>query len=365
MVTLIVGAGPVGLTAALELRRRGRAVRIIEKADKPVGESRALGVNPRSLDILEASGATERILAEGWRLNRARLVSRGATLGTIEFAATRHRFPFMVALPQAQTARILEEAAAGLGVQVERGRAFAGVRVAGGAVQCDILDSGGASQESFAQVIGCDGARSDVRKAAGIGFPGSAYDHDWTLLDAQADLPLAHDEACFMFSAEGSLFALPFGPGVWRLVATVESPESLLPQGSVVHRILWRSRFRIAHRLADRFRSGPIFLAGDSAHIHSPAGARGMNGGIEDAATLAWLLAGGREDLYEGLRRPAARRVLAQVDRQTRQAQARGGALMPVRELLARALLPMGFVQRLAASFITALDTATPEWLRR
>ncbi|WP_196258695.1 FAD-dependent monooxygenase [Pelagibacterium limicola] len=363
--TLVVGAGPVGLVAAIELARRGRSVRIIEQRNQSIAESRALGINPRTLDIMEASGATERILAEGIRIRRARLVSRGKSLGTIEFSAINHRFPFMTALPQARTEALLAEVLAGLGIQVERGTRFVGNEGSAEAPALRLVGTGGDEVVLAQRVFGCDGARSSVREDAGIGFEGSTDDHRWTLMDVAADWPYPADEARFMLSAAGSLFVLPVTEGVWRFVATSETPEELVPPDVRLGEVLWRSQFRIAHKLAATMQKGATFLAGDAAHIHSPAGARGMNGGIEDAATFAWLTETGQLHRYSAMRLPAARRVLAQVERQTRQAeQAHMGALA-FRETVARFVLPWPFVQRFASGFILAQDTASPPWLRK
>lgn len=362
--TLIVGAGPVGLAAALELDRRGQAVRLIDRAAQLPPESRAIGINPRSLDILEASGASERILAEGLRINRVRLLSRGRTLGLIDFGRLPHRFPFMTALPQRRTQAILEALLAERGIAVERAVAFEGFAEHPGEIRCRLSGPGGGEDAAVPRLIGCDGAHSAVRKAAGIAFEGRAYEHDWTLMDAEAEWPFPPDEAVFAFSEAGSLFAIPLERGAWRLVRNGPDPAALAPMGARIGRVLWQSAFRISHRLAARFRQGAVLVAGDAAHIHSPAGARGMNGGIEDAATLAWLIARGEEGRYDALRRPAARRVLAQVDRQTRQADA-AAWLLPIREWLARGLLPLAPVQAIAARFITALDSAPPPWLAR
>jgi len=359
--TLIVGAGPVGLTLALELARRGQHPRIVDRATGPPEESRAIGINPRSLDILEACGATERILAEGLRINRVRLMSRGRTLGLIEFGRLKHRFPFMTALPQRHTQQILEALLAERGIAVERGVGFDGFARQGGDLVCRFQ---GAQDAMVRRLVGCDGAHSRVRQAAGIAFDGRAWEHDWTLADVEADWPFAPDEAVFRFTEQGTLFALPLVAGAFRLVRNGPDPAALAPEGTRIHRVVWQSAFRISHRLAASFHRGSVFLAGDAAHIHSPAGARGMNGGIEDAATLAWLLAEGRAERYEAMRRPAARRVLRQVDRQTRQAEINGGPLLALREMLARRLLPLAPIQSLAARFITALDTPPPAWLR-
>lgn len=360
--TLVVGAGPVGLTAALELSRRGMDVRIIDKAAGPPAQSRAIGINPHTLDILDASGASERILAEGLRINRARLVSRGRTLGVIDFNRLRHRYPFMTALPQRRTQEILESLLSERGVAVERGVTFEHFQRSGGQVMCRVSGAGYIAAD---RLLGCDGAHSAVRACTGIDFRGRAYEHDWALADVDVDWPFPPDEAVFIFTEQGALFAIPLVRGVYRLVRNGPDPQALVPPGTRIARVLWASSFRISHRLAARFAADGVFLAGDAAHIHSPAGARGMNGGIEDAATFAWLAADGREDRYDRLRRPAARTVLRQVDRQTRQADiGNGGFMLALREAVARAVLPLGFVQDFAARFITALDQPTPSWLK-
>ncbi len=363
--TLVVGAGPVGLAAALELARRGLAVRIIDRAPGPQAESRAIGINPRTLDILEESGASERILAEGLRINRARLMSRGRTLGVIDFGRLRHRFPFMTALPQRRTQEILEGLLAVRGIAVERRVTFESLRRRGGRIACRVSGAGG-GEVVVDRLLGCDGAHSTVRTSAGIDFPGRAWEHDWTLADVEVDWLFPPDEAVFMFKTEGTLFAIPLVRGVWRLVRNGPEPQALVPDGARIARVLWASSFRISHRLAGHFAVDGVFLAGDAAHIHSPAGARGMNGGIEDAATFAWLAANEHLARYEALRRPAARTVLRQVDRQTRQADIGGsGLLLTLREAIARAVLPLGPVQDFVARFVTALDQPPPPWLSR
>lgn len=360
---LVVGAGPVGMTAALELARRGLAVRIVERRSAPSAESRAIGINPRTLDILEPAGVTPRILDEGIKINRARLISRGQSVGTVKFSAVEHRYPFMLALPQSRTEAILEHALADRGVRVERNIHF--VRNGGTAAAPIAVLESQVGQETVAcsRLLGCDGVNSAVRADAGIAFEGQAYEHKWSLMDAEVDWPYPPDEVCFSFSGRGNLFVLPVTRGVWRLVVPGETLDPALPDGVTIGKVFWRSQFRIAHRLAACFAASNVFLAGDSAHVHSPAGARGMNGGIEDAATFAWLASIDALDRYEAMRRPAAQRIMGQVDRQSRQAQATGHAMLLVREVIARALLRLPSVQRLAAGLVTAQDSAQPEWL--
>lgn len=269
----------------------------------------------------------------------------------------------MTALPQRRTQEILETVLSQLGIGVERGITFERFQRRGTQLACRVSGAGG--DDIIAdRLLGCDGAHSRVRTCAGIDFRGRSYQHHWTLADVAVDWPFPPDEAVFSFTTQGALFAIPLAPGVYRLVRNGPEPTALVPPGARINHVMWSSSFRINHRLAERFSATGVFLAGDAAHVHSPAGARGMNGGIEDAATFAWLVASGHEARYERLRRPAARVVMRQVDRQTRQAEIADGIALALREAVAHLALPRAIVQTVAARFITALDQPAPAWLQ-
>jgi 2-polyprenyl-6-methoxyphenol hydroxylase-like FAD-dependent oxidoreductase len=212
-------------------------------------------------------------------------------------------------------------------------------------------------------VVGADGMHSTVRERAGIGFTGGSYGESFVLADVRLTGGVPRDEVILYFSPAGMVVVAPLPNGAHRIVATVaDAPEqpdigyvqALLDargpasERAVVHDVLWGSRFRVHHKLADAYRSGRVLLVGDAAHVHSPAGGQGMNVGILDAIALAralrQALAGNEAalDAYGTARRPVAQQVIALADRLTRMATARPG-LRAARNLLLRTLsrLPM------------------------
>jgi 2-polyprenyl-6-methoxyphenol hydroxylase-like FAD-dependent oxidoreductase len=281
---LIVGAGPVGLTLALELSRRKIPVRIVEKDTGRPALSRAIGINPRTLELLEESGVTERILARGVKLKNVRLQHDGDTR-TGDFTRVNHRYNFMTALPQTETERLLEEALQEQGVQVERGTAVTGFVEKEGCVWARL--AGGSGGEVPASLLcGTDGAKSLVRGEAGIGFPGRDDPKSWSIADFETDtrLPAA---VTLLLLKDGPLLVIPFTEGVCRVASFLPDSLDRLPTEIPVRKIVFQSQFRVSYRVAETFVRGKVVLAGDAAHVHSPIGGRGMNLGIEDACTLA------------------------------------------------------------------------------
>ncbi|MDJ0356611.1 FAD-dependent monooxygenase [Paenarthrobacter sp. PH39-S1] len=343
---LVVGAGPVGLTAAGILQRRGHAVTIIDAAGESDSTSRAAVIHPRTLEVLEGVGATDRILSEGVKVPVFTVREREKILARLNFGELKTRYPFTVMLQQWRTERILEDLLEEHGGRVHRRvRATSVVPTPEGSA-VSLLHANGVRSEVTARfVVGADGLHSTVRSEAGIAFSGGTYEQSFILADIEMTWPLPSDEVQLFFSAEGLVVIAPLPGGHHRVVATVDRAEehpsletiaSLLaqrgPKGTRVERLVWSSRFRVQHRLAASYRNGSVFLAGDAAHVHSPAGGQGMNTGIQDAVDLARTLILALEgkgveaelDGYEARRRPVAQAVVALTDRMTRVATVKG-----------------------------------------
>ena len=313
---LIIGAGPVGLAAALFLVRRGVAVRILDAEPTPRTTSRALGVNPRTLELLEDTGVAEAILAEAQPIRALSLHHRGRPLARVtpDWAALGARRP-MVILPQARSEALLAKALAGLGVTVERGRALAALSQTEETATAVMADG---EALTAPLLFAADGAHSTARHALGVGFPGDGWPEPWRLMDADLDGPPA-DEGWIDFQPDGGFICLPFSGRTFRLFAFGRPLEERIPAGWRLREVVWESEFRVSHRIAERMAVGRVALGGDAAHIHSPVGARGMNLGIEDAyvfaACAADALAGetGRLEDYHRLRHPVDAAVVRNV----------------------------------------------------
>ncbi|CAN5735019.1 hypothetical protein BH24BAC1_BH24BAC1_23280 [soil metagenome] len=307
---LLIGAGPVGLTLALQLTRRGIPVRIVEKEEERPALSKAIGINPRTLELLEESGVTARILAEGVRLKSIRLHQRGQ-VRVGDFSGVDHRYNFMTALPQNETERLLEEALAAQGVQVERGTTLTGFREEKDGVWVQL--QGRMSEEIKTPLLcGTDGAKSRVRQKAGIGFPGSDDPDSWSLADFETDtaLPAAIN---LLLDKEGPMLVIPLTEGVYRVASLLPDALERLPPDIPVRKVVFASRFRVSYRVAETLVRGRVVLAGDAAHVHAPVGARGMNLGIEDACTLAEVISrGGSLEAWGRVRRRKAQGVVRQ-----------------------------------------------------
>jgi 2-polyprenyl-6-methoxyphenol hydroxylase-like FAD-dependent oxidoreductase len=351
---LVVGAGPVGLAAAIELQRRGIPARIIDQNPQPAHESRAIGINPRTLELLEASGATERLIAAGIRLRGVRLASGGRTRAEVDITRLSHRFNFMLSLPQDRTEAILADCLMDRGVPVERGVSCLGVATHKTGADAILSGPDGREEVETGWLIGADGAHSLVRKALDIGFPGAPYPFEWSLVDIDLTGDVEMDRGEIRLEVgRPVLFRLPIAPGRHRLIANGPDVLSLVPADWHPGAVHWQSSFKVSHRQVQRLGEGRVRLIGDAAHIHSPAGARGMNLGIEDAATLAERIAAGDLKDWDRQREARAAKVIRESDRLQRMATADGAfarRVMPVVASLLLAIPPLHrrFVQTLA-----------------
>ena len=337
---LIVGAGPTGLSLAITLRCHGVPVRLIDRAAAPSSVSKALAIWSASLEALQGMGVVEQFVAEGQRL-KALCIGEGerrlASLAVGE--GIDSPFPFPLLLPQSRTEELLIRRLAELGVTVEREVELTALEQDAGSVTATLRHGDGRTETMTTKYLaGCDGARSAVRQALGIAFEGYTEPQTYLLCDAEIDGGDLDHRSIYLWWHNGGTVALfPFGDKVWRLFAvrpedggdtgapaTLEELQQALdkhgPPGLRLRDPSWLSIFRINERLAAQYRLGRCFLAGDAAHIHSPAGGQGMNTGIQDAVNLGWKLAyaaaGAGDgamllDSYEAERRPIARAVVA------------------------------------------------------
>lgn len=353
---LVVGAGPVGLTAAIELVRRGLPVRVVDRDPEPTAESRAVAIHPRSLHLLEPAGVSERLIAAGVRLRGMRVVAEGRTRATLDLSEIPHRFNFILSLPQDRTERILLDALAERGVSVEQGTELTGLEPAPDGATVALKGLEGDRTERFAWVIGADGAHSGVRKALDIPFHGAPYPFEWTLADVTIDGPVEPDRGeIHLDPGRPFLFRVPIGPGRHRLIANGPDVLGRIPPTWRIEAVHWQSSFKVSHRQAERVGAGRVWIIGDAAHIHSPAGGRGMNLGMEDAATLAERIAAGDLGSWPAERRAAAARWIGASDRLQRAATNDGAFVRRLVPRLLAVALSIPSLRRRALESIVAL----------
>ncbi len=364
---LVVGAGPVGLATAVELARHGVACRVIDQAPAPSDKSKAIAVQPRTLEMLDPSGVTARLLAAGRRLHGANIYSEQRRIVHVAFDDIDSPYPFGLSIPQDETERILAEQLAGHGVTVERGVRLAALAVEEDAAEAVLARADGEETVRFPWLIGCDGAHSTVRHALGLGFAGEAYDEPFLLGDLDIEWALLDDEGHVFLAPGGIAAAFPLpGERRWRVVAegaagespTVDDFAALLADHGAppakLSGLRWSAAFRVHRRIVERYRVGRAFLAGDAAHIHSPVGGQGMNTGIQDGCNLAWKLAlvdagAARPELldsYDAERRPVAAATISGTDLATRMVTLRNPIARGMRDRLATFLSSLEVVQK-------------------
>jgi 2-polyprenyl-6-methoxyphenol hydroxylase-like FAD-dependent oxidoreductase len=337
---VVVGAGPVGLTLACELARRDVAIRVVDKLAAPTTESRAILVHARSLEMFERMGIVDELIASGVRTVGMDMFADGHRLARLSFDDVDSPFPFSVTTAQTETERILAKRLSALGVVVERGvQATAFAQDAAG-VEVTLRHPDGREERVSSQwIVGTDGAHSTVRAAMHTKLAGSFKGQRFLLGDVDADYDCPRDRMQTFFTKnEGALLVFPMEGQRLRLIAEVPDaplggePATGEPNLQMLQAIVdrrtrnmrllnarWLTYFEIRHAQVPAYRVGRAFLAGDAAHIHSPAGGQGMNTGMQDAFNLGWKLAlasqgiAGAEallDSYDAERHPIAARVI-------------------------------------------------------
>ena len=348
---LIVGAGPTGLVLALWLARRGVKVRVIDKSEGPGRTSRAIAVQARTLEFYRQLGLAEKLIARGLITQEFILRRRGrevarAKPGAIGGDVTP--YPYLLFVGQDVHEELLIEELAGLGVRVERRTELVAFRQDDEGVSANVRTAEGAIETWRALYLcGADGAHSSVRRGLGLDFPGGTYSQMFYVADVTARGEAAGGQLNISVSEEGFCIVLPIRTkGTFRLIGIVPpaaegkkeiafedvAASAARSTGLTFDKLVWFSTYHVHHRVADHFRAGRVFLAGDAGHIHSPAGGQGMNTGIGDAVALAWRLAeavrseGARDrlDSYEPERLSFARLLVKTTDRAFRLTADRG-----------------------------------------
>ncbi len=311
---LIVGAGPTGLVLALWLVRLGARVRIVDKAAEAGTTSRAVAVQARTLEFYQQMGMAEAVVAAGRKTIAANMWVTGKRVAHVvfgELGAGLSPFPYALVYPQDEHERFLIERLSEAGVKVERETELVHFEETAEGVAGHLRRADGTEEVcTAAYIAGCDGARSTMRQALRIGFPGGTYEHMFYVADVEASGETMNGELHVALDRSDFLVVFPLqGEGRARLIGTIRqelaSQAEKLSWEDVSKRVLewiridvkrvnWFSTYRVHHRVAEHFRRGRAFLLGDAAHIHSPVGGQGMNTGIGDAVNLALEAGRGR-----------------------------------------------------------------------
>ncbi|WP_412075278.1 FAD-dependent monooxygenase [Streptomyces xanthophaeus] len=366
---LVTGAGPVGLTAAVELRRHGVSCRIVDRLPARLPFAKAVGIQPRTLEVWDRMGLVRTVLDAAVSMRGQLMYVNGAEQARLELELPPEVPYGFAALPQYETERILDEFLARFGTRVERGTELVSFTQDAEGVTSRLRTPSGAEEEVRTRyLVGCDGAHSIVRKGLGLTYEGGAFAEEYMLADVEVDwdMPPGYGVRCTHRDGDGTvddvLVCIPLpgrnryrmsmlvppelseraGPdaatpdGITHGLQSGRAPglpdiqavlDRLSPRPTTASQIRWASVFRISHRIVNRYAVDRVFVAGDAAHIHPPTGAQGMNTGIQDAWNLAWKLAlavdgrarPGLLASYDAERRPVGEEVVGRTVRHATQ----------------------------------------------
>lgn len=376
----VVGAGPTGLLLAGDLAEAGLRVALLERRTEESNLTRAFAVHARTLEHLDARGLADALVGTGNTVDGLRL------FGSVSVSLDRlpSRFPFLLVTPQYHVERLLLSRALDAGVDLQRGATVVGVGQDEQLVRLTVDSATGERVVAARWAVGADGHHSTVRERLGLGFPGESVVRSLMLADVRVTEPPS-DLLTVVGNGEGFCFVVPYGDGWYRVIARdprrplpAEAPVTLDEVSDLARRVIgtdfgmhsprWMSRFHSDERQVTRYRTGRVFLAGDAAHVHSPAGGMGMNTGLQDAANLGWKLAAvvtGRAedallDTYETERKPVGATVVRTSGGLIRAAMLRGRLSRGLRDTAFRVALRLPPVARRAALRISGIGVRYP-----
>ena len=355
-------------------------MRIVEKAAARTDKSKALVVWSRTLELLDRAAVSDMFIAAGRKVDGANIIARGKVIGHISMSTVNSPYPFALMLPQSDTERLLEEQLERQGVQVERQVELTNFTKAADEVTVVLKHADGHEETLTTDwLVGCDGAHSTIRHGLGLSFLGNTLQSNWILADVHlTGYPFPESEISTYWHEDGVLVIFPISPGRFRVVADVDLPPGIQPAdpklaevqeimdqrgpgGMTVTDSIWLAAFRINERKVADYRSGRVFVAGDAAHVHSPAGGQGMNTGMQDAFNLAWKLAlVSRKTCSEKLlesysleRSAVGEQVLKAAGRLTEVAIMKNHMAQSVRDMLGRMLFGFAPVRQAMAETMT------------
>jgi 2-polyprenyl-6-methoxyphenol hydroxylase-like FAD-dependent oxidoreductase len=379
---LVVGAGPTGLLLAGDLAEAGVSVTVLERrSGTQANLTRAFAVHARTLEELDARGVADALVTTGQRLSELRLFGRVR----VDLSGLPSRFPYLLVTPQYRTEEVLLRRAEAAGARIERGVELVGLRQDGKGVEVDVRDATGVeSTRRAGYLVGTDGVHSAVRRELGEPFPGKSVVRSLMLADVRLTEP--PPSVLTLDSGHGGFaFIAPFGDGWYRVIAwdrrdqqPDSAPVNLDQVRDLVRRVMgtdygmfetrWTSRFHSDERQVTHYRVGRVFLAGDAAHVHSPAGGQGMNTGLQDAANLGWRLAAAVRgwapsavlDGYQDERYPVGRMVLRGSHALVRSILLQGSVTRAARTALVGGVLRIGSLARKVAGALSGIGVRYP-----